>query len=535
MTTEEEKSQGSRSQNGANEDDVSFDEDSFSTQELSFNDTTQEVNKPSTRRHGKIIQGVSFSDGIDRIKSHWRVLAAGQLISFLIATTGAMSSSLYYECNISMPSTQAILVFAFMGLHMFNLINRKFQKRRGSPRKKSSSSKSKRRFFYFGAKDAKDNKATGDGGDDNKPGDLALGQSVSLDSQDLRREMHDSSNKNTNSADPSTLTPHSLFGIINLHAPLWAYFIIAVISVQATTFASYAMRYTSLMSASVLDNSNIFAAIIGSRMILKRRYSFFHLLGALICFIGVLLNIIADYKRDLIDPRSLDDAYAELESDEYPDRVIGDILAILGGIFFGLSDVVIEVLVKNFGGAHEYLGCVGLFGTFVAIVQAALFERASISKFVSIDEISIEEFENFDNPDEAPRTCSQMNALALLIGAGLAGYLSIALITRFLTVSEAALLTISTLSADLWAVLFTIFAQHIVPSTLFYFAFVLSILGVVVYEMSPSPLGPAEDLRIHKEIELESNMNINMFEISNVSMSWDSQQSRGSQQRREIV
>ncbi len=533
------QSQGGDSRHN-NDDDVSYDDDSFSTQELSFNDTERSV-KPSSRGSGgRIVEGmgISFSDGIARLKSHWRVLAAGQVISFLIATTGAMSSSLYYECNISIPSTQAILVFAFMGLHFFNLLTRKFRKRKGSSSQKSnssnlSSSKTRRNFFASGAdSNANSNENGGGGGGEMQmqQGDLALGKSISLDSHELRRVQ----DAKANNADPSSLAPYSLFGI-NIHAPIWAYFIIAVISVQATTFASYAMRYTSLMSASVLDNSNIFAAMIGSRIILKRRYSLFHILGALVCFLGVLLNIVADYKRDQIDPESLDDAFAELESDEYPNRIIGDILAISGGIFFGLSDVIIEIIVKNFGGVHEYLGCVGLFGACVAVLQAVIFERAAISKFIGIEEITIEEFEQFENPNDAPRTCSQMNALGLLLGAAISGYLVIALTTRFLTLSESALLTISILSADLWAVLFTVFAQHILPSPLFYVAFVLSILGVIVYEMSPSPLGAAEDLRIHKEIELESNMNINIFEISNISMSWESQQSSGSNKGREIV
>ena len=78
---------------------------------------------------------------------------------------------------------------------------------------------------------------------------------------------------------------------------------------------------------------------------------------------------------------------------------------------------------------------------------------------------------------------------------------------------------ISVLTLDLWTVLFTVFVQQMLPSPLFYVASLFMVLGIAMYEMSPSPLGPAEDLQIHKEIELAEDND--PFSLSNVSISWD--------------
>jgi len=49
-------------------------------------------------------------------------------------------------------------------------------------------------------------------------------------------------------------------------------------------------------------------------------------------------------------------------------------------------------------------------------------------------------------------------------------------------------LTLSLLTGDLWAVTFTVVAEKVAPSSLFYIAFIIIIIGVIIYETAPSPL-----------------------------------------------
>ncbi len=500
QTETNQSNQPNQSHHDDDDDDVSFDH-SMSTTELS-EDAHQQRPVPKKR----LISDVSFNDGVSRIKSHWKVLLMGQALSFFLALSGAMASSLYYECNISMPTLQAGLIYLFMSVHMISL----FKSKQSTPKNRAKKpNRFVRKIFGRGQKENENDRRDGD----IDPDDLALGKSISLD---------------TTSFGPASASPHSLFGYIPLKVPWWVYFIIAFLSVEATYCITLAYRYTSFMSASLLDNFNIFAAMIGSKFFLKRRYSWKHVVGAIICILGGTLNVIGDYEKGQGDIDQ-SDKYAKLEATEYPHKMIGDFLAILGGILIGACDVAAEMMVKNFGGVNEYLGILGFFGFFITMIQAAIIERSDIAKFFSPDEVSKEQYEDYNNPYDAPRTCSQDDALLILFAYTIAGYLFQHGLSRFLKVSESALLTISILTADLWAALFTVFAQHIMPSYFFFIAFILVITGVIVYEMSPSPLGTAEDLQIHQDIELYDRSQDHL-NLSNVSMSWESQDSEKKKQ-----
>ena len=59
--------------------------------------------------------------------------------------------------------------------------------------------------------------------------------------------------------------------------------------------------------------------------------------------------------------------------------------------------------------------------------------------------------------------------------------------SHFLIISDAAFFNLSLLTGDLWSVIFSVIAEHIVPEPLFFAALMLVLSGVVMYEMAPSP------------------------------------------------
>merc|ERR550539_935539 len=122
------------------EDDLSFDKS------LSITDFSEEMAIQSgTAPKRRLISDVSFYDGISRVKSHWKVLISGQVLSFFLALSGAMGSSLFYECNVSLPTTQAALVFLFMSFHILNLFKQKDTTQRTQD--KNNTGISKRKIF----------------------------------------------------------------------------------------------------------------------------------------------------------------------------------------------------------------------------------------------------------------------------------------------------------------------------------------------------------------------------------------------------
>ena len=459
------------------------------------------------------------SEGLRRFLAHWRILLLGQFLSVLLACSSALSASMHFECNISSPTFQTALVFSLMSFHAFALV--------------------KKNKFTAEEKTGLDSREDGqrrpqDGGATN----AALGSSFSLDSTDGQEDRRQSNLSGIDEKDNGTesvivLPPgsHSMCcGVLPLNVPWWSYAIFAFILVEASYFTFLAYRYTTLPSCALLDNTNILAAMIGSRLILKRRYSWTHVLGAMICCIGVVLNLASDFRKAKEDPAMIDDDAALTEAEEYPRRMLGDFLSILGGLLVGLSDVLIELLLKDFVSIHEYLGSVGIWGTFIAAVQAIIMERTQIAKiFAGGEENTMttkEIYESYpDDPFDAPRTCSRNMAMSLVFGYAISTYLFNYSMTRFLSVSESALLTLSLLTADLYSVIFTVVAEHIPPTGLFYVAFVTVIVGVVVYEMAPSPLGNAEDLEMESGIELEREKSY--FGINDVQLSWGSSRDKG--------
>lgn len=55
-------------------------------------------------------------------------------------------------------------------------------------------------------------------------------------------------------------------------------------------------------------------------------------------------------------------------------------------------------------------------------------------------------------------------------------------VTLFLRVSEAPMLNLSLLSSDIWAMVFSVFVQHILPSRMYFVAFFAILSGVFCYE-----------------------------------------------------
>jgi solute carrier family 35 protein F1/2 len=266
----------------------------------------------------------AISDGISRFFAQWRVLLLGQFLSILLASSVSFSSSMHVQCNVSAPAMQTAIVFFLMSFHVWPVLLRK----------------------------RKENIST------SNENDLALGESTSIDSSsEILRSTSTRSFGSKNVDESQTSEPHTICcRLISVSLPWWVYAGFACVLVEASFFTFLAYRYTSLTSASILDNTNIFAAMIGSRIILKRRYSTTHILGALICCIGVILNITSDVKKSGEDASVLDDDLERISVVEYPNRMFGDAMAILGGCMVGLCDVTIELIVKDFVSVDEYIG-----------------------------------------------------------------------------------------------------------------------------------------------------------------------------------
>lgn len=331
-----------------------------------------------------------ISTALAHFKRNWKILAAGQFLSFLFSCMSASQAALALDCSANAP--------------MFTLV-----------------------WFY-----------------------LALGCLLCC----FRSKKAGTESQNNEDQDMTS------FRLCMAVPKPVMYFVMAVLDVYANYFVVVALSYTTITSVTLLDALAVPASMILSRCFLKRSYTYIHLLGVLLCLSGVIVNVSEDYTQ------------VKTNTAVASNMVKGDVLAIIGGILFGVNKVLGEISVRNFGGPFEYLGYIGMFGAVIAIVHSIIFERQAISQ-------------TFVNQGSQ---CSQGQVWGLMIAFFFSGFFTYLGGAQFLLVSEATFYNLSLLTADAWSLAFSILAERIIPAPLFFLALFFTLLGVVVYEMAPTPI-----------------------------------------------
>ena len=357
------------------------------------------------------------SRSIIHMRESWKVLAFAQLLSLLLAISGATNSTLSYECQLSAPTALVGLIYFSMAFHLFWIPT------------------------YAHPNEC----------DFEHVEEEAEGSSMNVDMDRVRGVIADASddhgtNPHTNEYSSEHPPRHLLFHHIPIHGSYRTYLLMAFLDVEANYLTYLAFRYTSLTSISLLDALAIPSAMVCSRFILKRIYRTPHFVGAAVCIVGVVVNVLGDYHGAAsasygmdcdIDDGGCDSVNANDDGgmnpeEAFPHALRGDLLATVGAILYGLNDVLAERMVKNIN-VKEYLGILGLFGSMICFLQAILTERDLIAKFVNT------------NDDAEGRTCTT-GKVWLLVGSNtLFGVLSYSGMSNFLLYSEAALLNLSLL------------------------------------------------------------------------------------------
>mmetsp|Transcript_30699 Transcript_30699/g.44642 ORF Transcript_30699/g.44642 Transcript_30699/m.44642 type:complete len:562 (+) Transcript_30699:91-1776(+) len=486
---------------------------------------------------------MSVYEGTMAAVSHWKVMVFGQGISFLVACAAAGSATLHLECELSAPTAQTAGVYLLLSLHALwmwlqrcGLVRASVTRLAHETSLELSSQQQLREERHRLPQHSYDC----DEEDEDEEGFAAVDGEIVHDEAEVYVDPA-LSNATAGSVlrKKETAAPYSLFGLswLPLHAPWWAWLGIAFLDVEANYFTFLAMRYTTLTSTVLFSSLAIPSAMLCSKLFLHRHYKLVHIIGAATCLAGVLTNVFADYEEshhddDYSPPSSADhdlsseDDYGQpTQPDQYPRRVLGDFLAISGGLLLGINDVLAEIAIKTFGGGwNEYCAMLGLFGFLISTVQVLLIESKDIQKFFSSDEeyhqgvkeaaaaafaASISPTDDFlgldnnmddnlynnnnqENPNvynaSDPIACHPSSGMILLFTYVMANYLHYVGVSRFLIISEAALLNLSLLTADLWSAVFAVIAEHLQIHPLFYLALLLIMSGVFLYETGPSPI-----------------------------------------------
>jgi solute carrier family 35 protein F1/2 len=368
----------------------------------------------------------------------WKILLAGQVLSFGTASTGAAQATLTFDCHLSAPSCTIGFTYAtLMATCLLYLVyQEQVQQRKAAC-------------------------ATSHNG----------GGKVSSLLSTL----------------PSP-PPYRLLGVVPLQAPPLAYLPMAVLDVYANYFTILAFKYTTITSVTLLDALAIPSAMVLSVLCLHRRYGRVHLLAVACCLTGVWINVWQDVVGGHDDSSSGSSTSTLPHAtkngltldDVYPHRTWGDGLAICGGLLFGAANVYGEYAVQNLGGPVEYVGMLGAYGSLLCLVQTLLLEREDVAAFYQTDH---------GHGDDT--TCTTATAQGLLVAFTLGSVVTYGGSAAFLQVSDAAFFNLSLLTGDLWSVAFSVLAEGIVPGHLFFVALVFIVSGVLLYERADAPTSTA--------------------------------------------
>uniref|UniRef100_A0AC35U9S1 Solute carrier family 35 member F1 n=1 Tax=Rhabditophanes sp. KR3021 TaxID=114890 RepID=A0AC35U9S1_9BILA len=145
------------------------------------------------------------------------------------------------------------------------------------------------------------------------------------------------------------------------------YVLLAVIDVEANYLVVWSYQYTNLTSVQLLDCATIPFVMILSFFMLRVRYLTIHIIGVAFCLIGICFVIWSDAIQ------------SSGPSTDAPNKYLGDFLCIASSALYACSNTGEEKLIKQHS-RSEYLGLVGIFGSIIAGLQLALFEREKLEE-----------------------------------------------------------------------------------------------------------------------------------------------------------
>ena len=228
--------------------------------------------------------------------------------------------------------------------------------------------------------------------------------------------------------------------------------ILSFCDVEGNYFTVLGFRYTTILSAELINFWAIVVVVVVSFLALHVRYRVPAIGGILTCIAG--MGIL--FASDKITHANNFPAENELK---------GDLFCLLGATFYGFSNTLQEFLVSK-RPAYEVIAMLAFWGVIINGTQAAIFDRTSF------------------------RDASWSPAVGgYIAGFDLALFIFYSVAPLVFRMGSAAFLNISLLTSNFWGAIIGIHVFHIPVHWLYPIAFVLIVVGLVVYFLWDTPLG----------------------------------------------
>ena len=149
----------------------------------------------------------------------------------------------------------------------------------------------------------------------------------------------------------------------------WRYLIYAFLDVQGNYFVVLAYRYTTVISAQLINFWAIVVVVVLSFAVLRVRYHWTQIFGILVSCGGMGLLIA----RDAANGSAVGGGIST--------ELKGDLFMLLGASLYGVTNVVEEFLVSQ-APLYEVVGQIGFWGTIICGAQTGIFDRPAFADAV---------------------------------------------------------------------------------------------------------------------------------------------------------
>ncbi|KAF8318755.1 DUF914-domain-containing protein [Clavulina sp. PMI_390] len=249
---------------------------------------------------------------------------------------------------------------------------------------------------------------------------------------------------------PITMYKYGLkgWGRLVLHDG-WKYIILAACDVEGNFLVVKAYQYTTLLSCMLLDALAIPSCIFFAYIFMRPKVAWSQLVGIFICIGGLGMLVASDH----------------LTNKDYPaaDRVKGDIYMIFGAFLYGFTNAYEEWRVRQ-RPLYEVVGQLGFWGMIINGIQAAGLEHKQITEAV------------WDGA-----------TVGLLIAYTAAMFILYTFAPLIYRMASSPFYNLSLLSSDFFGLLFGLFLFHYSPYWLYFPAFAVVLIGLVIYFWGSKP------------------------------------------------
>ncbi|KAK2800682.1 hypothetical protein FQN50_008066 [Emmonsiellopsis sp. PD_5] len=236
----------------------------------------------------------------------------------------------------------------------------------------------------------------------------------------------------------------------------WKYIILAFCDVEGNYFIVLAYQYTTILSAQLINFWAIVVVVVLSFFLLRVRYHWAQILGILVAIGGMGVLFGSDHLTS-----------GGGNSPSSARQVKGDLFALLGATFYGITNVAEEYFVSK-RPIYEVLGQMGLYGMIIIGVQAAIFDRQSFATAVWNGAVG-----------------------GYLTGFTLCMFIFYSLAPILFRLASAAFFNISLLTGNFWGVIIGINVFKYTVHWMYPIAFVLIMMGQGIYYLGRRVLGEA--------------------------------------------